>query len=56
MGKLRDELIGGPLSEEDFAALSTGAPAIAIKLLAGLGRELSARVRRANKTIYQLES
>ena len=31
-------------------------PAIAIKLLANLGRELSARLRRANRTIYQLDS
>jgi hypothetical protein len=44
------------LSQESFAALSNDAPAVAIKLLAGLGRELSARLRRANRTIYQLES
>jgi hypothetical protein len=29
---------------------------VAIKLLANLGRELSQRLRRANQTIYQLET
>jgi len=43
------------LSDEGFAALSTDTPAAAIKLLANLGRELSGRLRRANRTIYQLE-
>jgi hypothetical protein len=36
--------------------LSAAAPPVAIKLLAGLGRELSARLRRANPTNHQLES
>jgi hypothetical protein len=31
-------------------------PAIAIKILAGLSRELSGRLRRANRTIHQLEA
>jgi SulP family sulfate permease len=44
------------LSEAQFAALSKNAPSLAIKLLGGLGRELSKRLRRANKTIQQLES
>jgi len=44
------------LSEAQFDALSTDAPSLTIKLLAGLGRELSKRLRRANKTIQQLES
>jgi anti-anti-sigma regulatory factor len=39
-----------------FVSLSMEHPAIAIKLLANLGRELSARLRRANRTIYQLDS
>ncbi len=51
-----DDVVCHVLSERDFAALSASAPAIAIKLLSGLGRELSARLRRANKTIHQLES
>ena len=51
-----EEVICYVLSASDFAALSDTAPTVAIKLLAGLGRELSARLRRANKTIHQLES
>jgi hypothetical protein len=39
-----------------FAALAKDAPSVAIKLLSGLGRELSKRLRRANQTIQQLES
>jgi len=44
------------LSQQDFAALAARAPGIAIKLLANLAREMSARLRTANKTIQQLES
>ena len=44
------------LSEEKFTTLQRDAPLIAIKLLANLGRELSGRLRRANRTIHQLES
>jgi SulP family sulfate permease len=44
------------LSTEQFASLAGDAPAVAIKLLSGLGRELSRRLRRANQTIYQLEA
>jgi MFS superfamily sulfate permease-like transporter len=51
-----EEVVCHVLSGKEFAALSDSAPVIAIKLLAGLGRELSARLRRANKTIHQLES
>ena len=51
-----EDVICHVLSAGDFAALSDNAPAVAIKLLAALGRELSARLRRANKTIHQLES
>jgi sulfate permease, SulP family len=51
-----EDVVCHALSTRDFAALSDTAPAIAIKLLAGLGRELSARLRRANRTIHQLES
>ncbi len=50
------ELVCCALSETDFAALSERAPAVAIKLLAALGRELSGRLRRANRTIHQLEA
>ncbi len=51
-----DDVICYVLSEQEFAALGVGAPAVAIKLLAGLGRELSGRLRRANRMIHQLES
>ena len=39
-----------------FRSLTKEHPAIAIKLLTNLGRELSGRLRRANRTIYQLAS
>jgi MFS superfamily sulfate permease-like transporter len=51
-----DEVICYVLSEQQFAALAKDAPAVAIKLLSGLGRELSRRLRRANQTIHQLET
>jgi CRP-like cAMP-binding protein len=44
------------LSGSDFAVLSAGSPRVAIKLLAALGRELSGRLRRANRTIQELET
>lgn len=44
------------LSEEQFALLSKDNPAIAIKLLSSLGRELSRRLRQANGTIALLET
>jgi len=51
-----DDLVCYILPHERFAALAVEHPAIAIKLLANLGRELSTRLRRANRTIYQLDS
>ena len=50
-----DNLICYSLSKADFAALAAEVPAVAIKLLASLGRELSGRLRVANRTIQQLE-
>jgi CRP-like cAMP-binding protein len=50
-----DVLICYSLSTSDFERLATEAPSVAIKLLAGLGRELSGRLRVANRTIQQLE-
>ena len=44
------------LSRDDFLVLSKQHPFIAITLLANLARELSSRLRRANRTIYQLAS
>lgn len=49
------DLVCYALSDESFAALSTEKPEAAIKLLANLGRELSRRLRQANRTIHQLE-
>jgi MFS superfamily sulfate permease-like transporter len=51
-----EPLTGYALTTENFAALSEKSPPVAIKLLAALGRELSGRLRTANRTIYQLES
>lgn len=51
-----DDLVCYILPHARFVSLATEHPAIAIKLLANLGRELSARLRRANRTIYQLDS
>jgi SulP family sulfate permease len=51
-----DDLTCYVLGEKEFAALTKNAPVVAIKLLVGLGRELSGRLRRANRTIQQLES
>jgi MFS superfamily sulfate permease-like transporter len=44
------------LGADAFVALSREHAPVAIKLLASLGRELSARLRQANRTIHQLES
>ncbi len=49
------ELICYVLSDEDFAGLSTETPSAAIKLLTTLARELSRRLRLANRTIHHLE-
>jgi len=43
------------LSEENFEALKREAPTVAMKVLANLSRELSSRLRRANRAIGQLE-
>jgi SulP family sulfate permease len=50
-----DDLVCYSLSREDFEALATKSPPVAIKLLASLGRELSGRLRVANRTIQELE-
>jgi CRP-like cAMP-binding protein len=50
-----DGLICYSLSKDDFGALANESPAVAIKLLVGLGRELSGRLRVANRTIQELE-
>ncbi len=50
-----DGLVCYALSDESFLLLSREAPDAAIKLLANLSRELSRRLRQANRTIHQLE-
>jgi MFS superfamily sulfate permease-like transporter len=51
-----EELVCYVLSDTRFDELTREHPAIAIKLLANLSRELSGRLRRATRTIYQLSS
>ena len=51
-----DDFVSFALSRAQFAALSAEVPAIAIKLLANLGRELSSRLRRADRMIDELET
>ena len=50
-----EPLTGYALTADNFNALAAKAPAVAIKLLTALGRELSGRLRAANRTIHQLE-
>lgn len=50
-----EDVVAFSLSGESFDALREAEPAVAIKLLAALGRELSVRLRSANLTIQQLE-
>jgi CRP-like cAMP-binding protein/anti-anti-sigma regulatory factor len=49
------ELVCYVLKEKDFAAMAEDQPELAIKLLSGLARQLSHRLRSANRTIEQLE-
>ena len=44
------------LRQPAFETLSAEHPTITVKLLRNLGRVLSGRLRRANRTIYQLAS
>ena len=43
------------LSADDFNSIKQSHPSVAITLLTNLGRELSSRLRRANRIIYQLD-
>lgn len=51
-----DDLVCYVLTREQYTRLVAQHAAIAVKLLTNLGRELSGRLRRANRTIYQLAS
>lgn len=50
-----EEVVCYLLSEDAFHSLSRDHPAIAIRLLTNLGRELSHRLRRANAMVSELE-
>jgi sulfate permease, SulP family len=50
------ELVCRTLTTSNFAALSAKSPSIAIRLLAAIARELSGRLRTANRTIHQLDT
>jgi len=49
-----EDLVCYVLGHENFVTLTQQNPTVAIKLLTNLGRELAGRLRRANRTIYQL--
>jgi sulfate permease, SulP family len=51
-----EELVCYALTTADYAALAEKQPSIAIQLIAAIGRELSGRLRSANRTIHQLET
>ncbi|MBV9557258.1 MAG: SLC26A/SulP transporter family protein [Pseudolabrys sp.] len=51
-----DEVTTWALSARAFDALRKAEPDLAVQILAALGRELSGRLRQANRTIHQLES
>ena len=44
------------LTAPNFEALTAKYPDIAARVLAAIGRELSGRLRTANRTIHQLET
>jgi sulfate permease, SulP family len=50
------ELVCRTLTTSSFAALSKTSPEVAIRLLAAIARELSGRLRVANRTIHQLDT
>jgi CRP-like cAMP-binding protein len=51
-----DEVVCYALSRSDFAAIAAKSPNLAIRLLVAVGRELSGRLRTANRTIHHLET
>jgi sulfate permease, SulP family len=51
-----EELVCYALSKANFAVLAAKVPDVAIRLVAAIGRELSGRLRGANRTIHQLET
>jgi len=51
-----EDLICFGLTTSNFTALAAKSPSVAIRLLAAIGRELSGRLRTANRTIVHLET
>ncbi len=51
-----DDLVCYVLEHEVFQQLSDSHPGIAVTLLRNIGRELSNRLRRSNRVIYQMDS
>ncbi len=51
-----EELVCYVLEHETFQQLALSHPGIAVTLLRNLGRELSNRLRRANRVIYQMDN
>ena len=51
-----EELVCYVLEHEVFQQLAGSHPDIAVTLLRNLGRELSNRLRRANRVIYQMDN
>ncbi len=50
------DLVCYALTTSDFAAMAANFPGVALRLLAAIGRELSGRLRTANRTIQHLET
>jgi SulP family sulfate permease len=50
------ELVCYGMSRADYGALAEKSPPAAIQFMAAIGRELSGRLRTANRTIHQLEA
>jgi SulP family sulfate permease len=51
-----EDLVCFVLTHSNFTALAEQRPSVAMRILAAIGRELSGRLRTANRTIYQLET
>jgi sulfate permease, SulP family len=51
-----EDLVCFVLTMSNFTALTERNPSVAVRILAAIGRELSARLRTANRTIHQLET
>jgi len=51
-----EDLVCFVLTHSNFTALAEQRPSVAMRILAAIGRELSGRLRTANRTIHQLET